>query len=424
MIEVSDSKKDSKLPPPDDFSKTTPNVNLPKQERTPDDLEKTNYGYAPQPPGEDWGKTVANYDTTSADADEPDFDKTYLPRNQPNKEDDWAMTRANIEIPADFGNQPEDFTEYGSSEKEQNFDLTTPLIRLPEAERAKYQKLPPTPAQETARKKEEEKNKGGIPAWFWVSGTLMAVFFFAVVALLVIYFVTRGSKSFEVVLTDAPIGSDVYIDGTRWGVTTEDGSINLPILKAGETRKIEIKHPSYACDAVEIESDESTDGKTIKKKARCETVKTGEDCTNIKAGEVEKSERCALEILGKLSDPPSIDDLLKALNMQIINFESGSFSIPPQRLEFLKRAAGFINKLPPSVVIEVGGHTDDIGSDVNNQKLSENRAEAVKNALVKFAVNADRLQVKGYGKDKPKVPNTDTESRAKNRRIEYTAVKR
>ena len=414
-----DNKNNPNQPPPDDFSETRPNINLPKNAGAANiDWEKTNHGYAAQPPSDDWGKTVANHNIPK---NETDFDKTYLPSNQPKGNDDWAMTQANINLPADFGSKPEDYGEKQNQQKNENYDLTTPLIRLPEAERAKYQNLPPTPAQESARQKEEQKKKGGIPAWVFIGGGLFMMFLFAVVVLVATYYFFLNKKGFELTLKGVPIGSDIFIDGSPWGVTSEDGSIKLPALKSGETKTIEIKHPNYNCKPIKVVGE---DGSVKEEIADCTFLKPTDDCAEIKSTDIEKSERCAVQALEKLSDPPSIDELLKALSMQIINFKSGSSEIPAQRLDFLKKAAGYINKLPPSVVIEVGGHTDDIGSDVSNQKLSESRADAVRDALTKFSVSSERLQSKGYGKDDPKVPNKDNESRAKNRRIEYKAVKR
>ncbi|HEX8737035.1 MAG TPA: OmpA family protein, partial [Pyrinomonadaceae bacterium] len=75
-----------------------------------------------------------------------------------------------------------------------------------------------------------------------------------------------------------------------------------------------------------------------------------------------------------------------------------------------------------NVVIEVGGHTDNRGQPADNQKLSENRANAVKDALIKFGVNQDILQMKGYGATKPKSSNDTEDGRFQNRRIEYTAL--
>ncbi|CAN5629168.1 hypothetical protein BH20ACI4_BH20ACI4_25050 [soil metagenome] len=421
---MSDNKNNPKQPPPDDFSETRPNIDLPKDKSGGSaDWEKTNYGYAPQPSSDDWGKTVANYNSPPEDKDEPNFNKTHLPSNQPKNSgsDDWAMTQANINLPSDFGSKPEDFRENPNQQKQDNYDLTTPLIRLPEAERAKYQNIPPTPAQESAKQKEEQKKKGGVPAWIFIVGGLFMMFIFAVVVLVATYYFFLNKKGFELVLKGVPVGSDIFIDGSPWGVTSEDGSIKLPALKSGETKKIEIKHPNYNCKPIEIIGQ---DGTTAEKIADCTFLKPTDDCAEIKSGDVEKSERCAVQALEKLSDPPSIDELLKALSMQIINFKSGSFEIPPQRLDFLQKAAGYIKKLPPSVVIEVSGYTDDLGPDASNQKLSENRANAVKDALIKFGVSVEGIQAKGYGKADPKVPNKDDESRAKNRRIEYKAVKR
>lgn len=423
---MSDSKKVPKPPPPDDFSKTTPNVRVPKEEDDfSSDWEKTNYGFSPQPPADDWGKTVANYNIPSQkdeDEDEPDFSKTYLPSNQPKASDDWGMTKANIEIPADFGNKPEDYKEHGSQEP--NYEFTTPMIRLPEAERAKYQNLPPTPAEE-AKQKEEEK-KTGFPTWFWVAGGLMTMFFFTVFVILAAWYILSGRSDFDVVIKGAPARSQIRVNGSNWGYPiADDGTRILQGLRA-ETKRIEIIHPTYDCQPIEIEGSR-LGGQTVEKIAVCSTKKVapGEDCTNIGIGEEDKAERCANAALDALPDPPPIDDLLKALNLFIINFESGKFNIPDQRMAFLKRAAGYIQKLPPSAVIEVGGHTDSDDTDARNQILSENRAKAVRNALINFGVRPEALTEKGYGETQLKYPQErNALEKFKNRRIEYKAVKR
>lgn len=423
---MSDSKKN---PPPDDFSKTTPNVKLPNSDE-PTDWEKTNYGFSPQPPSEDWGKTVANYNIPSRkdEEEEPDFSKTYLPSNQPKNPDDWAMTQANINVPADFGNKPEDYKEQGSRENSGNYEFTTPLIRLPEAERAKYQNLPPT--EESARQKEEEKKIAGIPAWVWITTLLGTMFFFSVLIIgIVLYFVIIPSD-FTVVIEKAPLRSDVKVGGADWGVDStesesKEGTIRLLGLKP-EPKRIEIIHPQYICQPIAVDGTDLA-GQTRRVTAECEAKKIapGEDCSDIGMGEEDKAERCARAALQALTDPPPIDDLLEALNLFIINFESGKYNIPPARMDFLKFAAGFIQKLPPGTVIEIGGHTDTDDTEAKNQTLSENRAKAVRDALVDFKVNPEMLTVKGYGETKLKFPQERTDlEKYKNRRIEYTAVKR
>jgi OOP family OmpA-OmpF porin len=78
----------------------------------------------------------------------------------------------------------------------------------------------------------------------------------------------------------------------------------------------------------------------------------------------------------------------------------------------------------PFVRLEIGGHTDDQGSDAYNEKLSHDRAKAVADYLIKKKVDAGRLTWKGYGESKPLRPNASEEDRAINRRVEFTVVER
>lgn len=78
----------------------------------------------------------------------------------------------------------------------------------------------------------------------------------------------------------------------------------------------------------------------------------------------------------------------------------------------------------PSMRVMLEGHTDNIGSDAANQKLSENRAKAVYDYLVKKGVAANRLQYKGYGESNPIADNNTEEGRAQNRRTVFTVVEK
>ena len=68
--------------------------------------------------------------------------------------------------------------------------------------------------------------------------------------------------------------------------------------------------------------------------------------------------------------------------------------------------------------IEVQGHTDNVGGDDYNQKLSQGRADAVKAWLVAHAIPAHRITTRGYGRQQPIATNDSDEGRAKNRRVE------
>jgi len=87
--------------------------------------------------------------------------------------------------------------------------------------------------------------------------------------------------------------------------------------------------------------------------------------------------------------------------------------------DFLKRAADEMKRLPPGHALEIAGYTDSSGNPAKNVTLSQKRAEAVREALIKDGVNPDMLVAKGYGSADPIAGNDTPEGRARNRRIEF-----
>jgi OOP family OmpA-OmpF porin len=75
----------------------------------------------------------------------------------------------------------------------------------------------------------------------------------------------------------------------------------------------------------------------------------------------------------------------------------------------------------PGVHVSVEGHTDSVGSDAYNMKLSQRRAATVRDYLVSHGVAASRITTKGYGKSHPIATNSTAEGRAENRRVEIIA---
>ena len=75
----------------------------------------------------------------------------------------------------------------------------------------------------------------------------------------------------------------------------------------------------------------------------------------------------------------------------------------------------------PSMHVVVDGYTDSIGSDAYNLKLSERRAEAVRDLMVQKGISASRITTHGYGKSRPVASNNTAEGRAENRRVEIVA---
>lgn len=88
-------------------------------------------------------------------------------------------------------------------------------------------------------------------------------------------------------------------------------------------------------------------------------------------------------------------------------------------------AIGRFMKQNPTVHIEIGGHTDNVGNVAYNKKLSENRANTVARDLIQiYGIEQERLTWKGYGDSKPCAPNDTPENRAKNRRTELIITKK
>ncbi|MCY7345893.1 MAG: hypothetical protein LH614_06680, partial [Pyrinomonadaceae bacterium] len=284
---------------------------IPKPPPAEDDWSKTNYKHPAQPPSDDWGGTAAN-----VRQDDIDFNKTFAPGSNAPKTPDWGATQGNIRLPPDNFSGGQDGGERGGSERGgSDYGATTPYFRLPETERAKYQSAPPpTPTQEADQKRQEEKAKGGIPGWLWVSGGLTAMFLFAVLMLLVVYIFILRDSGFEQVVKGAPAGSSVLVNGAYWGTTLDDGTTILSALKGNETKKIEIKHPNWTCEPRDIKGEDGKKREPII--AQCKQVANiSNECINIKAGEVDKAERCASKALDDLGENFSIDDLLRALNL-------------------------------------------------------------------------------------------------------------
>ncbi len=100
-----------------------------------------------------------------------------------------------------------------------------------------------------------------------------------------------------------------------------------------------------------------------------------------------------------------------------VNFDTGKATIKPDSAKTLDDAAAAL-KVAGALRVEVAGHTDNVGAPEANQRLSQERAQAVMAALVGRGIKTDRLTAKGYGQTTPVADNRTEEGRAKNRRVE------
>ncbi|HSZ24396.1 MAG TPA: OmpA family protein [Cytophagaceae bacterium] len=104
-----------------------------------------------------------------------------------------------------------------------------------------------------------------------------------------------------------------------------------------------------------------------------------------------------------------------------IFFANNSYELEDKSTAELDKIISFLS-VNPSIMIELGGHTDDVGSDAANLELSQKRAKSVYDYLVSAGVVPAKLRYKGYGETHPISPNTTEENRAKNRRIEFKVL--
>jgi outer membrane protein OmpA-like peptidoglycan-associated protein len=118
-----------------------------------------------------------------------------------------------------------------------------------------------------------------------------------------------------------------------------------------------------------------------------------------------------------------LKDLVAALDDSVISFASDSADLPASMMGFLQKAAEDLKRLPKGHVVEIAGYTDNTGVQALNGALSQKRAEAVRQALIKFGVDPEMLIAKGYGSADPVASNDTPEGRQRNRRIEYHIVK-
>lgn len=104
-----------------------------------------------------------------------------------------------------------------------------------------------------------------------------------------------------------------------------------------------------------------------------------------------------------------------------IFFASGSTRLDDKSLPLLENLYDIVNRCP-TFRLEIAGHTDSVGSDQQNQNISERRAASVVGWLTDKGIPRDRLTSVGYGESRPIVENDTPQNRARNRRIEFTAL--
>lgn len=104
-----------------------------------------------------------------------------------------------------------------------------------------------------------------------------------------------------------------------------------------------------------------------------------------------------------------------------IKFDVNKAILKPESMAILNKLTAYMTS-NPTIRFQINGHTDSDGSDDFNMKLSEKRAEAVREQLITMGIDANRLIVKGFGETNPMTENTSFEGKAMNRRVEFVSI--
>ena len=116
-------------------------------------------------------------------------------------------------------------------------------------------------------------------------------------------------------------------------------------------------------------------------------------------------------------------DIGTTVRLNNIQFEFAKATLLPESFEDLDRLVELMNDAS-TLVIEIAGHTDDVGSDSENMKLSQKRAESVREYILSKGITTERIEAKGYGESKPLVSNKTDKDRAINRRVEFRVLRK
>ena len=116
----------------------------------------------------------------------------------------------------------------------------------------------------------------------------------------------------------------------------------------------------------------------------------------------------------------TLEEIKKGAKARLNNifFDSGKSNLSLESRVDLNRIVKMMEG-SPTMIIEIGGHTDSDGSEDLNMSLSLKRAQAVRAYIVKAGISADRLVAKGYGESDPYTTNLTSEGKALNRRTEF-----
>jgi outer membrane protein OmpA-like peptidoglycan-associated protein len=179
-----------------------------------------------------------------------------------------------------------------------------------------------------------------------------------------------------------------------------------------------------AADLVELTSITTVSGDELSIEADADGVILG-GAARVVGADVSASNG-VLHVLDTVLVPQTVSSQLTAqavtslLSLEPIQFADSSATITEDSIPTLQEALELL-AADPGARLEIAGHTDDVGPAEGNTRLSQRRADAVREWLIANGADAERLVAVGYGEGQPLADNSTEDGRAANRRIEFVA---
>jgi outer membrane protein OmpA-like peptidoglycan-associated protein len=183
---------------------------------------------------------------------------------------------------------------------------------------------------------------------------------------------------------------------------------------------LEAQRQAELASAKQAQMKAEADAAATKAKAEADALKAKEAAAE---AEAERARKAAADLRAQLLE--QFNRVLETrdsprglvVNMGDVLFDFGKYDLRPEAREKLAKLSGII-MAHPGLNLAVEGHTDNVGSDEVNQKLSEQRAESVRGYLVGQGLADSTVTSRGFGKTNPAVDNSSAAGRQKNRRVE------
>jgi outer membrane protein OmpA-like peptidoglycan-associated protein len=221
---------------------------------------------------------------------------------------------------------------------------------------------------------------------------------------------------------------------SREAVQTAEDAREIAVKRITEEQLAKDRQASSNAQAkAESQADDAT---RLKNQAQSDTAKAQSDAAKAQAdaaqsrlaaqqaqqGEHEaNSDKAAMraQLSEQLNKILETRDSARGLivSMSDVLFDTGKYSLKTGAREKLAKVSGILIAYP-GLKVEVGGYTDNVGGDDMNQKLSENRAGAVRAYLVEAGVGSNSVTAKGFGNTLPVASNDNASGRQVNRRVE------